>query len=390
MNSVNFNPSYRRIIELLSLPLIVLVSCNINPPDAVTTYSSGNTIAVNLDSTSEPSFFEFFSGVEIIPLETNPSSVIKDVSKVIICSERCYIMDSDQGLLFIFDLNGKYLCKINRKGSGPGEYSLLYDFHINTNNGNIELLDGRGKIIILSSELEYLTSVSLPVRAVHNFIRLNNDTLVLYSNSGEKKIYFYSLKDECIISSDFQSVPLADFMPRSNMSSLIQTPDRTVFFVPYSNSIFDLSKGTVERYLEWDFGKYNFSLDELEQDLSEYEIPKQLLKLRNKAWSFYYFRENESYFLTRFVLNNAWIHLWYEKNNRRYLVFRKFEEGIFPPVIEVLNSHYALSYCEPDQLTEYLNRIIISTNQQEILNKIRPEDNPVLLIYKFKDLSKID
>ncbi|WP_294477547.1 6-bladed beta-propeller [uncultured Bacteroides sp.] len=64
--------------------------------------------------------------VEYIPLESSDSTLL-GMSAYIFVSDK-YIISSDGkygGNIYIFDHSGKFLRKFNRKGSGPGEYTVL-------------------------------------------------------------------------------------------------------------------------------------------------------------------------------------------------------------------------------------------------------------------------
>jgi hypothetical protein len=61
----------------------------------------------------------------IIPLETTDDCLIANIDKIEIKDERIYVMDQLAQSVYIFDMNGKYLNKIHKRGQGPGEYTNL-------------------------------------------------------------------------------------------------------------------------------------------------------------------------------------------------------------------------------------------------------------------------
>lgn len=70
-----------------------------------------------------------FQSIEIVPLETRKGCLIDKVKKVVINNEHLYIQNSEINIL-IFDLNGKFIKSIGKKGRGPGEILSLRDFEI--------------------------------------------------------------------------------------------------------------------------------------------------------------------------------------------------------------------------------------------------------------------
>jgi hypothetical protein len=65
------------------------------------------------------------STFQIFPLETNDDCLISKIDKIEIKDNRIYIMDKLAQSVYIFDMTGKYLNKINSRGQGPGEYVNL-------------------------------------------------------------------------------------------------------------------------------------------------------------------------------------------------------------------------------------------------------------------------
>ena len=63
--------------------------------------------------------------VQIVPLETTDEALIANIDKIDIKNNRIYIMDRHAKSVYVYDMNGKYLNRINNIGQGPGEYAFL-------------------------------------------------------------------------------------------------------------------------------------------------------------------------------------------------------------------------------------------------------------------------
>jgi hypothetical protein len=61
----------------------------------------------------------------IIPLETTDECPVSKIDKIEIKDKRIYIMDQLAQSVYVFDMDGKYLNKIHKRGQGPGEYNNL-------------------------------------------------------------------------------------------------------------------------------------------------------------------------------------------------------------------------------------------------------------------------
>jgi hypothetical protein len=62
------------------------------------------------------------STFQIIPLETNENCLISQINKIEIRNNYIYIKDDLAKSVFIYDIDGKFINKINAVGQGPGEY----------------------------------------------------------------------------------------------------------------------------------------------------------------------------------------------------------------------------------------------------------------------------
>lgn len=117
---------FKSVIKVLCMVLslcIVLYSCNSasknediqNVP--VIDWSE-NLSTVKLDIAE-------LANVKYIPLETTDSCLIDVITGVAIGDDTIVLTDSKQDCVFIFDDSGRFVGKINRKGSGPEEYPIM-------------------------------------------------------------------------------------------------------------------------------------------------------------------------------------------------------------------------------------------------------------------------
>jgi hypothetical protein len=80
----------------------------------------------------------------LVKLELTDESLIGEIDKLDVFEDRIYIMDMMTSSLFVFDINGKYLFKINNVGQGPQEYIQLDFFDIDRKNRQLVLTDLMG------------------------------------------------------------------------------------------------------------------------------------------------------------------------------------------------------------------------------------------------------
>ena len=97
--------------------------------------------------------------IRYIPLETLDECLIGHVDKALIRNEKIYTADFSQAMVFVFDLEGKFLFKIARRGQGPNEYISFRDFDIHS-NGDIYIFDQYGKkFMVLDKDGQYLRTI---------------------------------------------------------------------------------------------------------------------------------------------------------------------------------------------------------------------------------------
>jgi hypothetical protein len=88
--------------------------------------------------------------------------------------------------LVIFDRQGAFLRKIQKIGSGPGEYISLVDFDV-LPNGNIIIQDIR-RLLFFSSAGEFIKAIPLTVTCF-NFKIIDDDRFLICASGEEYSIY---------------------------------------------------------------------------------------------------------------------------------------------------------------------------------------------------------
>lgn len=79
---------------------------------------------VNIDIRNNISVFDLFDSIEVIPLETQKESLIAwGIPRIY--KNQIYILENRLSIVLCFDLNGKFLFRIDNTGRGPSEYQAL-------------------------------------------------------------------------------------------------------------------------------------------------------------------------------------------------------------------------------------------------------------------------
>ena len=129
--------------KLLILAVIFLCSCG---RKSTNEKDSTDSVLV-IDLLSEPEFTikklsEIATNVEYIPLQTTESSLISSfVLKIVNIDKRIYISPSGfMREILCFDIDGKFLFKLQSAGRGPEEYLSITDFDVSSDNKMLTIL----------------------------------------------------------------------------------------------------------------------------------------------------------------------------------------------------------------------------------------------------------
>ena len=124
MNEITpFTPSIFRLLALVYFVLVFLIFSRCS--DGVE--STEPVIPINVKNVVETYDMTHIidSTILIIPLETNNNCLIGKIDKLEIKGERIYISDNLAKSIFIFDMTGKFIHKIDAFGKGPDEYLTI-------------------------------------------------------------------------------------------------------------------------------------------------------------------------------------------------------------------------------------------------------------------------
>ena len=360
---------------------IIFCLCLISCSDKTETK---DVISVDLEDITQPSIYDIFSDISVIPLETTTESLIKNISKVQYYKSRYYILDSRPFYrILVFDSAGKYLYKIDNRGNGPHEYIDISDFYINKHTDQIVTLSN------VSTALNYYTIDGTFVKKArldkfgigYNSLQyINSDTIAFWTNFHDNRMKYYSTKEDKMVHEDFPEEHKDLFHPDEFLMDGFLSRGLT-------NTVYSLKNGKTEKAYTWDFGENN--------DLSNVNIPKgfDYKKIRRYAEDVYcsvsvnyVFKlqgQNDRYIYAKLVVNNKERNILYDKKKYSSIVFNKTKEDatIFP---KIWTNDHIISTVEPGTTLEYILPSKIRTPEvSNLINNIKDEDNPVLIKHTF-------
>ena len=163
------------------LIILLLLSLSCSDKKSLKYLKNDNLFVVDLDKGEKVDTFlssYLFKSVKCIPLETNDEVLVGDVDKVLVYQNNIYVLDCvDAKGLFVFDKEGRFIRKIGRMGGGPGEYTAIYDFTIDTDNNKIILFDGLRLLFFNASNGQFERTIVIKNSATMSVAQYVNNML---------------------------------------------------------------------------------------------------------------------------------------------------------------------------------------------------------------------
>lgn len=355
---------------------------------------SDNTISVDLDHPEKASLFDYFSSIELIPLETSSDALVQALTKVVEHDDKYYALDKPQCLIFVFDKAGKFLYKIGTKGQGAGEYAFISDFNINPFSGNLEILEPYGRIHVYSLLGDFIETkrISYPeFKVAHSLAALDNDIYVSHSLFEPKKIAYFDLNKQELLHEEFEE----DISIGSYSQIPYQYKDEWFFYRPFHPIVYKIEKKQLEASFKFDFGKY--TKDGRTAVLSQ-EAKMNFTKNKEEMYAQFSYmiqavRHNDKYIFASVLWkdNDHRANIIYDKSTGKSKYIIEFDEKVWFNSYRgeeiIVTDQYAMMPIQWVDLEKRVTKEMLNDKQQIILEKLlqaETEQNPILIKYWFK------
>ena len=368
--------------------IFILASCNHVLQDA-------NIIQVDIAKAKSIPFSDWFSCVELIPLETNKSSLIYTCDKMEYEHQRFYIHDFRQHAVFVFDSTGTFLFStLTSMGQGPGEYVSITDFCINPYTGNLEILDAFSSLIrVYDKDGTFIKNIILDknLLPMGNFIPLSSDLYLFDSPDYEKtktSIKVFSVSKKEIVK---RIVPIYDntrHLASPNSVTFSRLNDDVLFSHRFwNNDVYQIdTTAEITGHYQYDFGKYTLDLKTLPSNRNDAFYLRYDETYKDNYIFPYKKPENLKYRFCFFAFkDNLYVSRQDKENSHLEIISNKFIDGgqILPQ--SYLDDDYLYNVAEePSWLKEMLTKEMLTPEQQEIVSGIKEDDNPIILRFKIK------
>lgn len=370
----------RKIITFIAI--VILSSCgnkNSNYSENIREFDIKTNTISGIDNFIEEYFY--------VPLETGSDFIISNIETIKINKDKIIILDNNGYKLYIFDMNGKLVSKINKRGKGNGEFIAVNDFELSDSVLYV-LSRAEKKINIYDIRGSFKKQINLN-DWYKKFKILDNDLICLYSersNNQKWDFVIFDTKNEKYIN-HFEEIK-TDESYGFQVSPFNQMQSGELYITkPFDYVIYELNKDYYRPYC-----KFNFDTkDKLPNDYNKlnYSELAEQTKGKTVVKRISMFIQNDTY---KYIIYSLFI----DELGIRDHISRIDEIGsvdtyrfgdigenkipfLAPPIAYYNN--YLVSYYSAFVLLD----IEKNRSSSYFANKgIRDTDNPILFFYKLK------
>ena len=379
--------------SILYIYCILIIFCSCQQESKITVVA--DKIYINLPDVGEGTLKvlspdSIFDSVTYIPLETTDDNLMVNAEKIIIHDSIMYILDSEANNILVFNMQGKYLNKLEKRGEGGDDYYMyITDFTIE--NQNIYVLCPANKAII-RYDLNF------------NFIeRIHLDGN--YSNFLLTFDYIYLFSD--FQSDNFKNMHVMQRHNRKTHAMYADFPQQqrgvghhgcylasdltdNYAFYPYQYDAYRLFPDREEIKFQLVFDKDKIFSPELQKSSSD-ERRAFCLKQSEGRWPIpginNFFTTNK-YYVFSFVYMDLLHLLLYNKKTHQTQMGVTFATDKYPVVINLDYMPYQGDYVIQTASADGAQRIVKGLNKDNpiynTMKKVKTDDNPIIVIYHLK------
>ena len=238
------------------LALLCFSSCQSNEPSGTPVQN----VVLDLDLDQKLFLSEFADSIEIVPLEQTGESDIRLVWRLVTYKDRYYFFNGIQNPnVLVFDRQGNFIYRLDKKGQGPGEYTELDDIGIDKTREELLVLTGSQGIYRYDLDGRFIDRN--PLSAQGDYIVIDSVGNI-YQNvdcyeGNLNSLLFITSKDSIY----YNPVTPDDFVRLNQYahSNSFASNNGTVYYSePYCDSIFNVTNGGKIPYLYINYNGKNF------------------------------------------------------------------------------------------------------------------------------------
>lgn len=342
-----------------------------------------------------------FSSYKLIPLETSEEFLVGHIDRIIKCPGCYCIHDRENANVFIFEENGKFRCKLGNKGHARNEHLDAWSIAYDEKNEQIVMLDLTGRRLLSYDLMGNLKKVASLFFLYHDMAFLGDDILCLTESAYNRFSDIIDLSR--LVLADKMGKPIRRGFPITEMirdnfnygNKLAQYKDKAYFTDLLSDTIWEVSGKEMAPILNMTVnGSQRFSKDEKEN------MTDHIFKMRHaKQPHTIQIHTSSEYIALPVAIPRAGgliaLMLISRKSNRQKFVGISTNhtrlDSYLPTtgpdgfaddstLIYTIQPNTILLGASNTQIKNHLSK-----EERELLENLKPDDNPVLLSERLID-----
>ncbi|MBB4043235.1 hypothetical protein GGR06_001002 [Bacteroides reticulotermitis] len=384
----------------LILLLAIVYGCSLSKQN-VTIEIETIPVAVN-DMLANAS--SFIGKIEIIPLETNDSSLTQIGKKVIYNREMdMYALYTRDQIVFTFTGDGRFIANSkNMQGQGPQEYNMALDIKFNPDLKGVDLLDPYGLIYTYSPSFNLISKKKVKSEFVLNKFMALSPTYYVFTYptlwAGEE-VLFVNMDTKVTKNVRYSGTISLNSMDRECFHKV----GNNFYFIPPGINYYfyrvDEQEMKLTPIMYLDFGDAEIKDEDLpgraiEERVDSDKERKKLADEVDKRWNAV--RESDYIYPLIKFFNDDYVYVYLVQGDKRpgntFIFNRKSKESfltkdkkpiMFPPCFAMVDN-VLLSICEPEEVPVSVDTSLMSLENIDKMKQLKEDDNPVILKYYLK------
>ena len=388
----------------ISVVLLLVLFCGCSSKDKKMNVEI-ERIPINVYNISQDAS-SFIDKIELVPLETNDSSLLHKYGKVMYDKETdVYAVYTREQVIFTFSGNGAFISNSKKmQGQGPDEYHMAIDVKFNPYLHGLDLLNPYGTIYTYSLDFKLLAKRKIkPEFPIDHLMALNLEEYIftypfLWTN---QEVAFANLKTQQVYNADYSgTISSGNSMAKD---CFYKIGDDFYFIPPGINYYFyriDTKGMKLIPIMYLDFGDLEIKEADLpgramgkrvDSDEERARVVKEaqeraqflrhsnnhivpLIKFFNDDYVYVYFVKSTQGAGSNFIYNRKTKKSFLTKEDKPFIM--NFCFGIVDNVL--------LSIRQPEYVSRLVDRRLMSTEEIYKMEQLKEDDNPVIIKYYLK------
>ncbi|MFT6871687.1 MAG: hypothetical protein ACJAVN_000689 [Roseivirga sp.] len=223
------------------------------------------TIDLNAKSVG---FLDQIESISIFSFEETSESLLSMNSFFFDYEDGVIVVQEGEGTVFVFDKQGSFVSKFERKGDGPEEYKSMQNTVYR--DGFIETYDmQKQRLVRYSLEGDFLSELKLPYRAMH-VLHEDDKYLLSMGNKSEGDSANYNLiildEEAQVLSKGLPIDKPVPFPIATGINEFKRVDDQVVFNALLTDSLMLIDGLEAKPFIKFDFGDDWFWTEEMYAD----------------------------------------------------------------------------------------------------------------------------